>query len=135
MSDYQPLPPLFQGLLGNARGVDPKQVAKDTAPLLVDGETVLLAYKLVRDLIIFTERRLILIDKQGLTGKKSQYHSIPYKNISHFSVETAGHLDYDAEMKIYLSGSQFPVEKTFAKGHVDIFEVQRALAVATLGHT
>ena len=57
--------------------------------ILLEGENVNAAFKLVRDIIVFTDKRLILVDKQGLTGKKTEIQSIPYKSISRFSVETA----------------------------------------------
>lgn len=69
----------------------------------------------------------MLVDKQGLTGKKVEYHSIPYSKVTHFSVETAGHLDLDAELKIWISGSPTPLQKTFNR-KLDIYEVQRVLA-------
>jgi hypothetical protein len=68
-----------------------------------------------------------LIDKQGMTGRKAEYHSIPYKSISHFSVETAGAFDMDAEMKIYISSNSTPIEREFKKG-TDIVGVQKVLA-------
>ncbi len=58
------------------------------------------AYQLIRDLFVFTNKRLILVDKQDLTGHKVEYQSLPYKSIIHFSVETAGHFDLDAMLKI-----------------------------------
>lgn len=64
---------------------------------MLEGENVEAAFKLVRDLIVFTEKRLILVDKQGITGKKTEFQSIPYKSISRFSVETAGRFDLDSE--------------------------------------
>jgi hypothetical protein len=79
-----------------------------------------------RSTILFTDRRLILIDKQGITGKKVEYHSVPYRSITHFAVETAGTFDLDAELKIWISGTPTPIEKTFTKG-VDIYEVQAIL--------
>lgn len=117
---------MFQGLMGNAREVDAKALQQDLDALLVDGETVLRAFRIVRDLFIFTNRRLILIDKQGITGRKAEYHSIPYKSISHFSVETAGSFDLDAEMKIYISGNPVPIVREFKKG-TDIVAVQKTL--------
>ena len=68
--------------------------------ILIPGEQVELAYVLIRDLIVFTEKRLILVDKQGVTGKKTSYKSIPYHSISRFTVESSGHFDLDAELKI-----------------------------------
>ncbi|GGN65752.1 hypothetical protein GCM10011579_036550 [Streptomyces albiflavescens] len=99
---------------------------QDYARLLGQGEQVHAAYLLIRDSILFTDRRLILVDKQGITGKKVEYHSIPYRSITHFSVETAGTFDLDAELKIWISGTAAPVEKTFTKG-VDIYEVPAIL--------
>jgi hypothetical protein len=85
----------------------------------------------LRDLFVFTDKRLILIDKQGMTGKKAEYHSIPYKSISHFSVETAGTFDADAELKIYISSSTTPIQREFKRG-TDIIGVQKALAQGIL---
>ncbi|PZT69041.1 PH domain-containing protein [Streptomyces sp. SW4] len=113
-------------LFGNAHSIDPAQAAQEYARLLGHGEQVHAAYLLIRDTILFTDRRLILVDKQGITGKKTEYHSIPYRSITHFAVETAGTFDLDAELKIWLSGSPAPIQKTFTKG-VDIYEVQAIL--------
>lgn len=117
----------LDGLMGNVSEVDVKEVERELAIIVTDNEQVEKAYKLIRDLIVFTNMRLILIDKQGMTGKKVEYHSIPYKSITHFSVETAGSFDLDAELKIWLSGSQQPVSKQFKKDK-NIYDVQKALA-------
>lgn len=118
---------MLQGLFGNATEVNAKELQKDLEATIVDGETVVKAFRILRDLFIFTDKRLILIDKQGLTGKKAEYHSIPYKSISHFSVETAGTFDMDAEMKIYISGNPTPIQREFKRG-TDIVGVQKVLA-------
>ncbi|MFE5320051.1 PH domain-containing protein [Paenibacillus sp. NPDC056579] len=118
---------LFDGLMGNASEVSLAEVQKEYAHILANGERVEKAYKLIRDMFIFTDKRLILVDKQGLTGKKVEYHSVPYKSITHFSVETAGHFDLDAELKIYISGSAAPLQKRFNKS-LNIYEVQAVLA-------
>ncbi|WP_329038893.1 PH domain-containing protein [Streptomyces sp. NBC_00178] len=114
-------------LFGNAHTVDLETAQRDYAPLLGQGEQVQAAYRLIRDTILFTDRRLVLVDKQGVTGKKVGYHSIPYRSVTHFTVETAGTFDLDAELKIWLSGSEVPIQQTFTKG-VDIYEVQALLA-------
>ena len=76
---------LFSGLLGNASKKDNDKVERQLEGILIPGEQVELAYVLVRDLIVFTEKRLILVDKQGVTGKKTSYKSIPYHSISRFT--------------------------------------------------
>ncbi len=118
---------MLHGFLGNAREVDAVALQQDLDALFVEGEQVLRAFKILRDLFVFTNRRLILIDKQGITGRKAEYHSIPYKSISHFSVETAGTFDADAEMKIYIAGNPNPIEREFKRG-TDIVSVQKTLA-------
>jgi hypothetical protein len=118
---------LLSGLLGNAAEADVADVEKNLERVLADDENVERAFQLVRDLIIFTNRRLILVDRQGVTGKKTTYHSIPYRAITNFAVETAGHFDLESELMIWISGQPEPVQKTFTRGQT-IFEVQKALA-------
>lgn len=118
----------LDGLLGNASTISNEEVTKELEQLLAHGEEVDVAFKLIRDLIVFTNKRLLVVDKQGLTGKKVEYHSIPYKSISHFSIETAGHFDLDAELKIWISGAQTPaIAKQFKKDN-SIYDIQKVLA-------
>jgi hypothetical protein len=118
-------------LFGAASEIDAQKLDDEFGQMLADGEQIEKAYKLVRDLFVFTNRRLILVDRQGVTGKKTEYHSIPYKSISHFSVETTGHLDMDAELKIWISGSPSPFQRQFRKDS-HIYDVQKALATYVL---
>jgi hypothetical protein len=118
---------LFDGLMGNASELKLADVNKEFAHVLANSETIEKAYKLIRDLFIFTNKRLILVDKQGLSGKKMELHSIPYKSITHFSIETAGTFDLDAEMKIWISSTPTPIEKKFNKS-LNIYELQSVLA-------
>ncbi|MED4461815.1 PH domain-containing protein [Metabacillus fastidiosus] len=119
---------LLDGLLGNASSVNKEEIKKELEQILVNGEEIDVAFKLIRDLIVFTDKRLLLVDKQGITGKKIEYHSIPFKSISHFSIETAGLLDADAELKIWISGAQLPaISKQFRKDN-SIYDIQKLLA-------
>ena len=118
---------LISGLLGNASEIDPKQAQAEFVQILLPDEEIQRAYQLIRDSFLFTSRRLILVDRQGLTGSKVEYHSLPYKDITHFSVETAGTFDLDAELKIWVSGNPVPIQKQFNK-KVNVYDVQRVLA-------
>ncbi|WP_067698786.1 PH domain-containing protein [Nocardia jejuensis] len=118
---------LIDGIMGNAGRIDPAAAQQEYGRLLGQGEQVHAAYLLVRDALLFTDRRLILVDKQGITGRKVSYHSIPYRAITHFSVETAGTFDLDAELMIWVSGSHDPISKRFNR-QVDIYEVQGILS-------
>jgi PH (Pleckstrin Homology) domain-containing protein len=118
---------LLSGITGNATRLDPGRAARDFDRLLGEGEQVHAAYQLVRDSFLFTDRRLILVDKQGVTGRKVEYHTVPYRSITHFAVETAGTFDLDAELKIWVSSTSEPIVRQFGKG-VDVYEVQALLA-------
>jgi len=119
---------IFSALLGNAGEVSQSEVQKQFGQLFTDGEEIELAFKLIRDMFIFTNKRLILVDKQGITNSKTEYKSISYKSISRFSIETAGTFDLDAELKIWISSEQEPsIVKQFNKS-VNVYEVQKVLA-------
>ena len=117
----------FDAIMGNASEVNIEEVQREFQKVLAPSERIEKAYRLIRDLFLFTNKRLILIDKQGMTGKKIECHSIPYRSITHFSIETAGNFDLDAELKIWISGTAMPIEKTFNKS-LNIYEVQSVLA-------
>ncbi|EWM11457.1 PH domain-containing protein [Kutzneria sp. 744] len=84
--------------------IDPQDIAKSVEPLIVPGEQLHLAFKTVRDFVVFTNKRVIAVNVQGMTGKKKDYTSLPYSKIQAFSVETAGHFDLDAELDLWFSG-------------------------------
>ena len=121
---------LFSGLLGNASQLNNDKIEQELEHVLLDNEQVEMAFSLVRDLIVFTEYRLILVDKQGVTGKKVSYKSIPYRSISRFTVETSGHFDLDAELKIWVSSAVEPSEVLQFKSDNSVIEIQQALASA-----
>lgn len=73
-------------------------------PVLIDGESVVGAYRGMRDGVVFTDKRIISINVQGMTGKKKDMTSLPYSKIQAFSVETAGVLDLDSELELWFSG-------------------------------
>ena len=92
------------GFFARLKKVDNDTFGAIINDFLIDGEVVIGAYKSVRDGVVFTNKRIIAINVQGLTGKKQDYTSIPYSKISTFSLETAGFFDLDAELEVYLSG-------------------------------
>lgn len=119
---------LFSALLGNAGAVSQDELKKQYSQLLCDGEEIELGFKIIRDMFIFTNKRLILVDKQGITGSKTEYKSISYKSITRFSIETAGTFDLDAELKIWVSSEIQPsISKQFNKS-VNVYDVQKVLA-------
>lgn len=123
---------IFSALLGNAGAVDQESLMNDYGKLLIEGESIELGFKLIRDTFILTSKRLILIEKQGITGSKIEYKSIVYKSISRFSIETAGTFDLEAELKIWVSSEVNPsIVKQFNKS-VNVYDVQNILAFHVL---
>lgn len=118
---------LLDGVMGNASKIDPSKIQEEFSQILAPGERVEHAYQLIRDYFVFTDKRFVLVDKQGVTGSKVAYHSIPYRSITHFSIETGGTFDLDAELKIWISSTAEPIQRQFNK-RLSIYEVQAVLA-------
>ena len=78
--------------------------ASTITPMFVPGEEIISTYQTVRDDVVFTNKRIIAINVQGITGKKKDFTSLPYSKIQAYSVETAGVLDLDSELEIWFSG-------------------------------
>ncbi len=118
---------IMSGITGNAGPMDPGQATAEFSRLLSQGEQIYAAFDFVRDAMLFTNGRLIFVDKQGLTGRKIEYLSIPYRSITHFSVQTEGHLFAEARMHIWVDNLKDPIEKEF-NNSVDIYQVQGILS-------
>lgn len=119
---------LISKILGNASESSIEDLSLKYGKLLSDSEKIELGFSLFRDVFMFTSKRLIIVEIQGLTGRKVAYLSLPYENISRFSLETAGTFDLDAELKIWISSAELPsLSKKFNKS-IDIYAVQRYLA-------
>ena len=92
------------GFFARLKKVSNKEFGSVIDDFMIDGEEIIGTYQSVRDGVVFTNKRIIAINVQGLTGKKKDFTSIPYSKISTFSLETAGVLDWDAELELYMSG-------------------------------
>jgi hypothetical protein len=103
-----------------------EEYASRVAELLIPGERVISSFKALRDGVVFTDKRIIAVNVQGITGKKKDYSSLPYSKIVVFSVETAGTLDLDAELELYFSGlGKVKFEFT---GRTNVPEIARLIA-------
>ncbi len=118
---------LFNAIMGNVSETDIQAIYKVYEPLLCEGEEIERAFAHIRDKWVFTNKRLIIQNTQGVTGKKKEFFSVPYHSVECFSVETAGTLDEDAELKIWVKGMNDPIEVNFGGGNI-ILEVQRLFA-------
>lgn len=98
MIDFQ------NGSVFKLKKAEDAKFASEVRSLLIDGETVLGCYQDVRDHVVFTDKRIISVNVQGITGKKKDFTFLPYAKISVFSIETSGTFDLDSELELYFSG-------------------------------
>ena len=106
--------------------VEPESQMNRVAPLLIEGEYIVAAFKAIRDSVVFTNKRVIAMNVQGITGKKVDYTSLPYSKVQAYSVETAGTFDFDSELDLFFSGiGQVRFE---LKGKYDILALSRLIA-------
>ncbi len=117
---------LFDKVVGNATKVNEDEINDLKEKFINEDETVISVYKLVRDIYVFTDKRIIYINKQGVTGSKVEYHSIFYKSISRYSIESSGTFDTDSELKVYVSTS-LVIDANFSS-KVDIYEIGRIIS-------
>lgn len=104
--------------------------AEAVTQLLIPGETVIGSYKGMRDSITFTNKRVIAVNVQGMTGKKKDFTSLPYSKIQAFSVETSGVLDMDSELELWFSG--LGLVKFEFTGASDIVSIGQAIGTFIL---
>ena len=94
--------------------------------IFIDGESLIGLYKGIRDYVAFTNKRIISVNVQGMTGKKKDFTSMPYSKIQVFSIETSGVFDLDSELELYFSGVG-KVKFEFS-GASDIVEISKLIA-------
>ena len=86
------------------RPADEDKSLKLVSPILVDDEEIFASFKTVRDMVVFTNKRVIAINVKGVTGSKKDFTSMPYSKVQAFSVETSGTFDMDSEVELWFSG-------------------------------
>ncbi len=116
----------------SAHEIDPADIQRDFAGILLPEEQVLTAFKTIRDTVFLTTRRFVLVNVQGLTGSKREVMSVPYKSIVGFSVESAGTFDLDSDLKIFVTGGVGQIIVKISK-KADPQAVLRTLAERVMG--
>ncbi len=100
----------------SAHEVNPADIAADYGDILIPGEEVLTGFKVIRDIAFLTTLRLVVVEIAGLTGTKKTFTTIPYRSMTRFSVETAGHFDIDSDLKIWITGQAEPLTLKVSRG-------------------
>ena len=111
--------------------VDAESQMNRVGPLLVDGETIIAAFKAIRDSVVFTNKRVIAVNVQGITGKKVDFTTLPYSKLQAYSVETAGTFDLDCELDLFFSGG-IGMVRFEIRGNYDIVGLSKLLAAYLL---
>ncbi|RJX75112.1 PH domain-containing protein [Vibrio sinensis] len=106
--------------------IETEKAREDFHKFLIDGEYISSAFKTVRDQVIFTNKRVIAANVQGITGSKVDYTSLPYSKINAFSIETSGTFDLDCEIELYLS--ELGCVRFEIKGSFDIVQLNRMIS-------
>lgn len=125
------MPTVSSGIIGDANLVNLKEIPierirSEINLFLVPGEGVIQAFQTVRDQVIFTDRRVIAVNVQGITGKKTSYILYPYAKVQYFGVKTAGVLDIDSELILAFSnGATLQFDFRF---HADIKKICATLS-------
>jgi hypothetical protein len=114
------------GSLFKLSPVDADKVEGRVGPLLVDGERIVAAFKAIRDSVVFTNKRVIAINVQGIMGKKVDFTSLPYSKVQAYSIETAGTFDFDSELDLFFSG--IGKVRFELKGSYDIVGLSKLIA-------
>lgn len=116
----------FDANFFNLSGIKNSEVRPEVARLLVPGEQIVQAFQTIRDQVIFTDKRVFVVNVQGLTGKKVSYFSYPYSKVQFYGIETAGVLDIDSEL--VLSFANGAVLQFDFKTNVDIQQISTMIS-------
>ena len=120
------------GLFGGRRNgsdIPAAKAEKEVAPHLLKGEQVRVAFRMLRDLYVFTNWRLLLVDERDAKGKLAEYVTIPYGAITSFSIETSGGFDVDSRLRLWIAGRPEPMERTLKRG-ANIQGIQYAISAS-----
>ena len=116
----------------NLKPIDVSEIRHEVDGLLIDGETVEMAFKTVRDQLLFTNKRIIAIDIQGITGKRKSFSTMPYSKIQYFSIQTPGFIELIPDSELFIMFSNAFTAKFEFKGNVDIGKIGRMISECVL---
>ena len=112
----------------NLTSINLNSVHNEVAGLMVNGERPLMAFKTIRDQLVFTNKRIISIDVQGITGKRRSFTSLPYSKVQFFSIQTPGFMELVPDSELFLHFTN-GFEATFEfRGNVDIGQIGRIIS-------
>ena len=117
-----------QNSVFNLKPINVQSVRDEVNGLLIGGEEVLYAFQTIRDQLVFTNKRIIAIDVQGLTGKRKSFSTMPYSKVQYFSIQTPGFAEIFPDSELFLMFSSGFTAKFEFKGQVDIGQIGRMIS-------
>ena len=117
-----------QNSVWNLKPINIESVRNEVNGLLINGEEIVMAFQTVRDQLVFTNKRIISIDVQGLTGKRKSFSTMPYSKIQYFSIQTPGFAELIPDSELFIMFSNTFTAKFEFKGNVDIGQIGRILS-------
>ncbi len=117
-----------QNSVFNLKPIPNEQVRAEVHNLFISGEEVECAFQTIRDQLVFTNKRIIAIDVQGITGKRKSYSTMPYSKIQYFSIQTPGLIEIFPDSELYLMFTNGFTAKFEFKGNVDIGKIGRMIS-------
>ena len=121
-----------QNSVFNLKPIAVDAVRNDVMGLLIEGEAPVMAFQTVRDQLVFTNKRIISIDVQGLTGKRKSYGSMPYSKIQYFAIQTPGFMEIFPDSELYIMFTNGYTATFDFKGNVDIGFLGRMISTFVL---
>jgi hypothetical protein len=112
----------------NLKEINVNAVSGELAGLLIGGESIVMAFQTIRDQLVFTNKRIISIDIQGITGKRKSFSTMPYSKIQYFSIQTPGFAELFPDSELFLMFSNGFTAKFEFKGNVDIGRIGRMIS-------
>ena len=112
----------------NLRAIKPASVRADVNGLLIGGEVIVSAFQTVRDQLVFTNKRIIAIDVQGVTGKRKSFTTLPYSKVQFFTIQTPGFMELFSDTELLLMFSNGFTAKFEFRGSVDIGQISRVIS-------
>lgn len=112
----------------NLKPISTDSVREEVNGLLIGGEQIEMAFQTVRDQLVFTNKRIISIDVQGLTGKRKTYSTMPYSKIQFFSVQTPGLIELIPDSELFIMFSNGFTATFEFKGNADIGMIGRMIS-------
>ena len=117
-----------QNSVFNLKPIDPNGVRNEVQGLLINNEQIIYAFQTIRDQVVFTNKRIIAIDVQGITGKRKSYSTMPYSKIQYFSIQTPGFLELFPDSELFLMFSNGFTATFEFKGQIDIGMLGRMIS-------